>query len=93
VSREKLKAACDAAEAALNAPDALDKVNALMREIMLCGGAISTLPAGNETLILITVKGVSVRAQHKDCFRATVNAARDFLALMPEGAEGVASGS
>jgi hypothetical protein len=87
MSREKLQAACDLAEARLNEPDALEKVNALMKEITLAGGTISTLPAGNETLILITIKGVSVRAQHKDCFRATVDVARELLALMPENSE------
>jgi hypothetical protein len=74
-----------AAEGSLDGPDALERINAVMREVTDCGGKFSTY-GGGLTVVLITAGEVQFTGEHKDCFRATLLAAKRFLeSLAKEG--------
>ncbi len=70
------------AEAALDGPDALEKINAVMREISVCGGKFGSSEGAGVTVAVIVVGEAKFTGAHKDCFRATLLAAKRFLESM-----------
>jgi hypothetical protein len=52
-----------------------------MREVTDCGGKFSTY-GGGLTVVLITAGEIQFTGEHKDCFRATLLAAKRFLDSM-----------